>query len=106
MGLLNAVKGFQREGKGNAYINNTRDIPIEVVEPMMGRVLELKVIEPDKELSKKYLDKLIAHAEKLKLKYDVEWELKKNMVIRFTFPSIDMAEDAYRFWKPNTVIGL
>ena len=102
MGLLNSVKGFQGERKGNTYMK----MPFEVVEPRMGRVLEFRVIEPDKELAKRYLDKLITHAEKLKLNYGVEWELRKNMVIRFTFPSTDMAEDAYQFWKQSTVISL
>lgn len=93
-------KGFnegRERARKEAY--RRRDIPVKLVEPSTGRIVELKVIEPNNVVAEMYMILLEKHAkdlEKFSVKYDINYNDK---TIRFTYPDGDLAESARKPWK-------
>lgn len=84
-------KSFERSSKKKSNPH------IKLVEPSLGRIVELQVTDTKKLAANLYLGLLTAYAQGLE-QYGVQWTVTNN-VIRLTFPDRDMAETVREDWK-------
>ena len=70
---------------------------VKLVEPSVGRIVELQVTEQDDCVAKYYMGLLTAYGEGLE-QLGVQWKVT-DKTIRLTFADSNMAEDARQIWK-------
>lgn len=101
MGILDSFsKGFKQGAERahrKSYRRRTNDFPVKLVEPSVGRIVELEVTEPNDSIAELYKDQLIAYAQNLE-KCGVQWEVT-GKTVRLTFSDGDFAETARNNWK-------
>lgn len=72
-------------------------IPIKLIDPRAGKVVELEVTEKDNQVAEMYLRMLKTYAEALK-QYGSQWTVT-GKTVRITFDNEEMAEVARNTWK-------
>lgn len=102
MGIFDSFsKGFNQgreRARNEAYRRRKpNNLPVKLVEPSVGRIVELQVTEPNDCVAKLYMDQLTTYAEGLE-QFGVQWEVT-DKTIRLTFTNGDMAENARKNWK-------
>lgn len=71
--------------------------PVELAKPSTGRIVELKVIEPNDTVAKMYMRQLEAYAKALE-QCGVQWSIN-DKTIQLTFTDANMAENARKTWE-------
>lgn len=94
-------KGFN-EGKNHAKSESYRrhdrpKIPIKLIEPSIGRIVQIEVIEQNNRLFQMYMAMLIRYAEGLK-KFGTDWTVE-GKIIQIIFADVDMAESVRQTLK-------
>lgn len=103
MGFFDSFfNGDFNEGRERAYNesylkNNKTTIPVKLIEPSTGRVLELEVTEKNDRFAKMYIDMLTTYAEGLE-QYGVKWTVTGNK-INIVFADAYMAESSRQAWR-------
>ncbi len=77
------------------YEKNTSHI--KLVEPSVGRIVELQITEEDVRFEKIYRNSLNTYVKCL-MRYGVQSEVTDKGV-RLTFPNDDIAEDTRKIWR-------
>ena len=84
----------------DAFSTRRRDksrIPVKLVEPSSGRIVELQVTENNERFAKMYMSQLTAYAECLE-QNGAKWKVTGN-TIRIEFTDGDMAENVRQQWR-------
>ena len=74
------------------------EIPVKLVEPSSGRIVELQMTETDERFAKYYMDVLITYAKCLET-FGAKWQVIENTTIRIEFTEGVMAEVARKGWR-------
>lgn len=77
--------------------NRKTTLPVELVEPSTGRVIELKVTEEREFTANLYMDQLMTYAEDM-AQYGAQCTTSCRTV-RIEFPDENMAENARQLWR-------
>ncbi len=102
MGIFDSfLKGFN-QGRERAHDEaclrrKPNNIPVKVIEPSVGKIVELQVTEQNDFVSKLYMDHLTTYAKCLE-QFGVQWKVT-GKTIRLTFTNGDMAENARQTWR-------
>lgn len=101
MGNLNAISEELRNNKNSFNYEKVKkekfEIPVKLVEPSFGRVVELEVTEKDENKAKAYMNQLKKYA-KFMQKFGAHYSIIAKK-IQITFLSVDMAENTRQKWK-------
>ena len=88
----------RERARNEAYRRQDKNrIPVKLVEPSSGRIVELQVTENNERFAKVYMSQLTAYAECLE-QNGAKWKVKGN-TIRIEFTDDDMAENVRQQWR-------
>lgn len=90
-------QGRERARNESYRMRDKNKIPVKLVEPSSGRIVELQVTENDERFAKMYMSQLTAYAECLE-QNGVKWKVTGN-TIRIEFTDGDMAETVRQQWR-------
>lgn len=90
-------KGRERAHNKAYRRQDKKQIPVKLVEPSSGRIVELEVTENDERFSKIYMSQLTAYAECLE-QDGAKWKVIGN-TIRIELTDGDMAEIVRQKWR-------
>lgn len=101
MGILREVflKGFsegRQRAKDQSY-RNRHDLPVKLVEPSVGRIVELELIEQDDRFTDMYMDLLKTYAESLET-LGAKWSVT-DKTLKIMFDDGSVAEATRQAWK-------
>ena len=86
-----------KQGRDRARNGDRIKIPVKLVEPSSGRIVELEVTENKERFAKMYMSQLTAYAECFE-QNGAKWRVTGN-TIRIEFADGDMAETVRQKWR-------
>ena len=91
-------KQGRERARNEAYRSRDKNtIPVKLVEPSSGRIVEIQVTENDERYAKMYMSQLTAYAECLE-QNGAKWKVTGN-TLRIEFTDGDMAENVRQMWR-------
>lgn len=99
MGFFDSFSNGDFNSRRNeSYLKNTNTtIPVKIIEPSTGKILELEVTEKNDRVAKMYIDMLTTYAESLE-QYGAKWTVTGN-TLKIVFADDYMAENSRQIWR-------
>lgn len=95
--LFNDWNQDRERVRNEAYRRRNTTIPVKLVKPSSGRIVELQVTENNEGYAKMYMSQLTAYAECLE-KNGAKWKVTGNTIC-IEFTDGDIAETIRQQWK-------
>lgn len=92
MGIFSKEHALRRK-------NYSNKIPVKLVEPSTGRIVEFEVTDSDENTAKQYMSDLESYA-KIITKYGAQYNITGKK-IRIEYPHSDMADSSRQMWKKS-----